>query len=719
MESPAPKRRRPAVVCIDCRRRKVKCDRSFPCSQCTQSSLTCAYRGLPGPMNTWPNDHLSSSTLHRPLSSTGTDQSNAPDSTLFTPSELVPFWDSPSNTLDQPVDSQVMLESSNAAQYVAATSSGNGSSPPAAVDNCPLQHSTSNSSIIQSLGSSWRSVSKGSSLEENKNYIQATLDGVDFLFKDAISNPSDKHVEIVPLITKCRQLAKTIKAKRSTDRSNGFAGVSTLPQIPPKQICDRLVYLYTHTFESVFRILHVPSFQREYQVYWNNPLDSSEVFMQKLLLVMTTGISFYEEPENAVKAHQQALHSLASKWVYGAQEWLCHKFEMSEVDLDVLQVSCLLSVARLTAVEASELVWISAEFPLRIAISLQLHRDPHYIYPAIPVFEAEMRKRLWATVLEISTQLSLDSGMPPPISSGDFDYQLPWNIDDSQIDIHGDIHASVDSLDNFTQTTIQILLMKTIRTRLKIARLINAFTPSRNYQDTLQLSSELTAAIRSHSTALQSYISKRPNYFQIKVFHIFTRRFLLALHAPFAAKAKSDPSVYFSRQCVTETALVLLSDTHPPHTSQVPTSEVSHSRVLSCGVFRHMLWQASVIICVELVNGLQEDSFPMTHSLSHSKFQETIEQSTEVFVQRLRAGDTNVEAYVLCSCALAQVKAIQEGKDVKNHVMKAAKSSLDFCYKTLEAHSGYIVQHSSLPRTAYSDTRLQEDNNSIFAEWLT
>lgn len=38
------KRRRPALACFECRRRKVKCDRNHPCSPCIQSKFTsCEY----------------------------------------------------------------------------------------------------------------------------------------------------------------------------------------------------------------------------------------------------------------------------------------------------------------------------------------------------------------------------------------------------------------------------------------------------------------------------------------------------------------------------------------------------------------------------------------------------------------------------------------------------------------------------------------------------
>lgn len=41
---PIRKRRRPALSCVECRRRKVKCDRNSPCGQCrAHKSTACTY----------------------------------------------------------------------------------------------------------------------------------------------------------------------------------------------------------------------------------------------------------------------------------------------------------------------------------------------------------------------------------------------------------------------------------------------------------------------------------------------------------------------------------------------------------------------------------------------------------------------------------------------------------------------------------------------------
>ena len=44
MEEEPRRRRRPALSCLACRRRKIKCDRSNPCARCVSTGTICRYR---------------------------------------------------------------------------------------------------------------------------------------------------------------------------------------------------------------------------------------------------------------------------------------------------------------------------------------------------------------------------------------------------------------------------------------------------------------------------------------------------------------------------------------------------------------------------------------------------------------------------------------------------------------------------------------------------
>ena len=452
--------------------------------------------------------------------------------------------------------------------------------------------------------------------------------------------------------------------------------------------------LYLHTFESVFRVLHIPTFMQQYELYWNNPQDAPRAFPSFLALVLATGACFV----SGVEADE--LQLLATKWISGAQFWLQDSFEKFDIDLSVLQVSVLLHLARQTVPDPSELVWISGDFPLRVAMGLGLHKDGQIHFPQFMPAEIEMRRRLWATILEMSVQSCLDTGMPPSISNDNFDSELPSNIDD--IDTSNVSAAAADRADTFTQSTVQRMLMQTMSVRLEILRYCNSLknSPSQDYQWVLKLGRQLDTMCQSHTANLKSYQihsssdTLKPTEFQICLLNILTRRFLLALHSPFAVKAKENQSFYFSHKVLTENALLCLSPLQS--VPQAPLSlgsspenqqdKLLRFKIRGGDIIKHILCHATAILIIELITELEISAFPITHSLSRDVFFHTIEESLAIFKQRIQAGETSVNAYVLFFCAMAQANAMKAGlaPERQGQIIEPAKESLIFCCEALK-----------------------------------
>lgn len=59
--------------------------------------------------------------------------------------------------------------------------------------------------------------------------------------------------------------------------------------------------------------------------------------------------------------------------------------------------------------------------------------QPHGIL-SMSLLKAGMRRILWATVVEMAVQASLDSAMPPRVSLDEFDTAPPSNINNDEID---------------------------------------------------------------------------------------------------------------------------------------------------------------------------------------------------------------------------------------------------------------------------------------------
>lgn len=463
--------------------------------------------------------------------------------------------------------------------------------------------------------------------------------------------------------------------------------------MPAKSICEKLVELYFSTFDTVLRVLHVPTFQKEYQAYWSDSLVSREAFHQKLLLVMAIGTCFYYDNEE----QECALRPLASRWIFQVQYWLVNIFETGEPNMDVIQVSALLLIARQIDRVGTNLIWISADFPLRIAISEGYHKEPSVHFPDIPPFEAEMRRRVWATILELSLQSSLDAGMPPPISYDGFDCYPPANVDDTELDPTMGLHDTTKTLEHFTQSTAQLMLVHTVRLRLRILQSLTTFENPLSYQETLKLGLEVEAVCRPHLTLVQSRLSMTslagtvPTRFQIKLLDNLTRRFILALHGPFASLAKMDLSYYYSKKVVVDSAYRILS--YPPPAFQqlnIPSEIDDYSRlqIFGGGIFKHTVWHALASLITQLFDDVDQSSFMTSIQSSQAYLLVAIDKHVNNLRRQKKAGDLDTEAFMLFTCAAAQITAQLGGTSAAGTIIQTAKSSLEFCCSVLEAEAG-------------------------------
>ncbi|OCL02052.1 hypothetical protein AOQ84DRAFT_305467, partial [Glonium stellatum] len=474
----------------------------------------------------------------------------------------------------------------------------------------------------------------------------------------------DKASEIYSLVQKCKMIARTAKSDRLTQQSvaPGFRDY-----VPPREVSDELIYLYFRTFESIYRVLHIPSFQREYIEYWNNPELASADFVIKLLLVMAIGTCFHKGASNSI-----SLRTSSYLWIHATQSWLKSPFEKARLTLRGLQIYCLLLIARQTHGISSNLVWISAGSLLRTAMNMGLHRDPKHL-PKASIFHSELRRRLWAIILEISVQSSLDSGMPPLISCKDFDCEPPANIDDLEMDEGVKVSPVSKPVVVFTQMSVQIGLMRSLLTRLKITQYLNDFRYEQSFDETLRLGVELNNACRSNFLMLQSFpISSTsvnqttPTASQVKLFGLFTRRFLLALHRPFAIRTKANPTYYFSRKICVESSL-LLSPSFPSHLSDSPTQDNDYTQLTILGgePFRSVFVHATLTLCLELITQLQEDfdsfSSASINSTSRKEIYKAIQESISHAAHRIEVGEMNVKGRIFVSCALGQIDAMQAG----------------------------------------------------------
>jgi Fungal specific transcription factor domain len=481
------------------------------------------------------------------------------------------------------------------------------------------------------------------------------------------------------MLTKCKSLARVAKTR---ELGHQPLHADFCDYVPSRDTCDQLVKAYLRTFESVYRIVHIPSFQEEYSQYWSNPRSASHDFVIKLLLMLAIGMAF-----SPAEVESTRFRSSSSQWIYTAQSWLNSPFQKSRINISGLQIYCLLLLARQVNAIGGDLIWISASSLLSTAMHMGLHIDPSH-FPQMSFFDAEMRRRLWASVLEITVQSSMDAGGLPLITSQDFDCKPPSNINDMQIQegLQGATPAA--PMKEFTETSIQLALIRSLPIRLKVARIMNDFRSDSSYDQTLRLGAILSSLCREDSKLFQSLITcqPKPSTFQMGLFNLMTHRFLLALHIPYAMKARINPSFYYSRKVCLEISLSLLSHPFKSGEPLSPDDDYERQRLIGNGMLRDVPLQAAGTICGELLNQLEEDKesfMPSVFSSSRLELRDVIEDYVNLTASRIKYGETNVKGHVMFSCLLAQFDAMQSGSSLDQAISNALKKSLDTCYRLL------------------------------------
>ncbi|RDW56401.1 hypothetical protein BP5796_13223 [Coleophoma crateriformis] len=686
---PPRKRRRPPLSCEQCRKRKVKCDRKEPCTPCKRfNNMPCTYtvdgrvnaqrmRGqisrqalsttpLPSTADS-DNQHSSLLTLTVPASHPAT--SNSPDGTRHprAPSPNPLEFDSVEELKDRILTLQRMLSD--------------------ALSNGTASEST------PSLSSAKRPVPapsrhKDGSLVKNRfvssSQWMSFYNEFDTITQYGYSPPTP---EIHLLITKCKEIGRLSKAQRPV-RFPHLPDFADL--VPANDLSDILVHHYLRTFESVYRVLHIPSFREEYNQYKQKPRTATNEFVMKLLLVMAIGTTFYKESHISLSE----LRTSAISWINAVQEWLAASSEKRLLNINGIQIRCLLLLARPTSAIEGEMLWGSAGYLLRLAMQIGLHRDPKH-FNKLSVLEAEVRRRLWTTVLEINLQSSLDSGMPALITLKEFDTGIPSNIDDSDILESLKTHPQSKSISVYTQSSFQIILRKSISLRLEILQVVNDFNREPSYDDVLRISQELTNICHSYKF-LEAEISSgdstscSTSTFQYNTLDLLIRRFYLPLHRLWCLKARNDPRYYFSRKVLIDTCFAMISYQADPDFLQAIT--------LGRGIFREAIQHPALLICYELISQLEEartsSSTMRYHRIMREPLHQALHSQIELLTNRIRAGDSNVQGHLFTSMALGQIEAMEACWPIEQGIYDAAKKSLKLTNDILRGRDTFTPQNS-------------------------
>ena len=255
--------------------------------------------------------------------------------------------------------------------------------------------------------------------------------------------------------------------------------------------------------------------------------------------------------------------------------------------------------------EGSELgVWALAATATRLAMSMGYHRDPAQ-YPQISCYQGEMRRRVWAGIVQLDIFFSFQLGLPRMIAKGQCDTLPPSNLLDSDFSTDAKELAPSRPETDYTPASYTIAKGRLLDVFADIAEQSSSVQP-RVYRQYLEFDKRLNdayAAIPEHLKTKDGgeYVPSSPAILVRRhLLEILYQKSRCILHREYMIKAAPDSPVMYSRSSCVDAAMVLLRE-----------QMIIHQDVQEGGVLRRERWflnslhhtdfiLAAMIVCLEL-----------------------------------------------------------------------------------------------------------------------
>ncbi|KAL2191476.1 hypothetical protein L209DRAFT_56792 [Thermothelomyces heterothallicus CBS 203.75] len=188
---------------------------------------------------------------------------------------------------------------------------------------------------------------------------------------------------------------------------------------------------YLDRVNPLTKIIHVPSMQPYFVAATSGGRDTIprnvEALMFSIFLMATVSMSPTECTGLLGSSRQEAIHRFSE----GVRLSLIRTSFLKSHDMASLQ-ALLLYVFSLQGRYDRHAAWILTGVLVRIAQKMGLHRDGEAL--GLPPFECEMRRRVWWQVFLVDAKYATASGLGHGIVSTNCDTKTPANLDDADMD---------------------------------------------------------------------------------------------------------------------------------------------------------------------------------------------------------------------------------------------------------------------------------------------
>lgn len=538
------KRRRKVLSCYDCRRRKLQCDRAMPaCGRCVKAGqqASCTY-----------SDDATDTPFRSSSKHPGPDQSGA----------LTADYASSSSHIDTTLNdlpTKLRHKERRIQQLEAALARTTSHLPEAAtarqfeVLKLPVTpESIHESGLGSNINDRETMLLRGRAFETQFSgtthplSLIAHVPELNLFTKEAL--------ELYPSFQRAKQEMGVLEARiKCADKQHvGIQDEKLHTLLPPQTDVNRAVDLYLESYDRIYHVLHAPSFWESYYSMWQGRLSDAPRHTVVMVLLMVACVSCVgpEHPWTYV-ANSSKTRERAITITQACEGWIDRQSQ-KRVSAADFQIRFLLCLTKQTTARKYKRTWTEIGNLLRFCMSAGLHRNPDLIRKPTTSLEKELRRRIWAAVLDFELQASFDRGMISAPWLLQSDTPPPSNVHDGEL-LSAELPPS-RSAKNFTSTWYLSTSNNTVMLRSTLNTVLNNIRHVLNFEQVKQYTDEIESYLDS-----MPEISAHESEEAYSLYRLKLLQYQLALHNRFLRSAVTSSERTFSTMVIIETASKIIN----------------------------------------------------------------------------------------------------------------------------------------------------------------
>ena len=411
------------------------------------------------------------------------------------------------------------------------------------------------------------------------------------------------------------QMEKVQKSKKSEDSApqgpTFLFGGSKAPEysellsaLPNKTVTDKLVQRYFNSYDPAVHILHPPSWYRQYERHWKDPIKTGPVWLGQIFAILCLTMHSYSKMDDEPPEYRGKSLNLAAQYRSLTGQCLLLADFTKPVNnmIETLVLHLHGEYARNRDAEVG--VWVIVGMIVRLAMRMGYHRDPKY-FPNITPFQGEIRRRVWTFVRQSDLIFSFQIGLPSMIRLGDCDTGLPRNIYDDEFDEDTRVLPLPRSMSEPTPVSYMIAKSSMVFAFGKIIESLHS-TSACPYEDVMSLDQNLRDARAQIPTHLRlktiEESASDPGTLILQRFNLsmLYHKGQCVLHRKFLTRARENNKYAHSRRTCIDSSMELLHHQATLNYESRPGHRLHGMKVFINSLATHDFLLAAVIVCLDL-----------------------------------------------------------------------------------------------------------------------